>query len=188
MLLEQTGLASGTSCRSSKLIHGGLRYLETAQFSLVHECLRERTLLLKLAPDLVRLQSFYIPVYHSTQRRPWQLRTGLMLYWVLAGFGNDGRFNTVPRSTWDSLDGLNTKNLQAVFQYRDAQTDDAALTKAVMHSATTLGARVIIPATFMSAELKEKNECFEYTKNPYDIITAEDRLMVVYKQYRYFIM
>lgn len=155
MLLEQTGLASGTSCRSSKLIHGGLRYLETAQFSLVHECLRERALLLKLAPDLVRLQSFYIPVYHSTQRRPWQLRTGLMLYWVLDGLSNDGRFNSVPRNSWSSLDGLDTKNLQAVFHYRDAQTDDAALTKAVMQSASTLGARVVMPATFMSAELKE---------------------------------
>ncbi|HEV7930295.1 MAG TPA: FAD-dependent oxidoreductase, partial [Nitrosospira sp.] len=55
MVLEQTAIASGTSSRSSKLIHGGLRYLESRQFSLVHECLRERALLLKLAPGLVEL-------------------------------------------------------------------------------------------------------------------------------------
>ena len=58
-LLEQNDLASGTSSRSSKLIHGGLRYLESAQFSLVKESLRERELLLKLAPSLVRRQKFF---------------------------------------------------------------------------------------------------------------------------------
>ena len=77
LVLEQTGLASATSGRSSKLIHGGLRYLEGLHFSLVRESLRERTLLLKLAPELVHLQAFHIPIYPETSRRPMTIRAGL---------------------------------------------------------------------------------------------------------------
>ena len=66
MVLEQTDIASGTSSCSSKLIHGGLRYLESGEFSLVSECLHERALLLKIAPHLVELKPFYIP-YTSIQ-------------------------------------------------------------------------------------------------------------------------
>jgi glycerol-3-phosphate dehydrogenase len=158
LVLEQNTLASATSSRSSKLVHGGLRYLETAQFSLVRECLGERALLLKLAPELVKLQPFYIPVYRSSQRRPWLLRTGLAIYSILAGLGKEARFNTVPRKLWDSLDGLDLTDLETVYQYHDAQTDDAALTKAVMYSAQMLGAKLAMPALFTSAQLNE-NRC-----------------------------
>src|ERR1700716_446553 len=74
LLIERKALASGTSSRSSKLIHGGLRYLESAQFHLVHESLQERSIMLRIAPDLVELKDFFIPVYRHTRRRPWQLR------------------------------------------------------------------------------------------------------------------
>src|SRR5674476_1029981 len=80
MVLEQTGIASGTSSRSSKLIHGGLRYLESGQFSLVRECLHERALLLELAPQLVKLKPFYIPVYRDSTRRPCATTTGGVCY------------------------------------------------------------------------------------------------------------
>ena len=152
LVLEETAVASATSSRSSKLIHGGLRYLEQAQLGLVRECLRERELLLKLAPDLVHLRAFRIPVYRETRRRPWQLRAGLSLYAVLAGLGKHARFRTLPRSAWDGLDGLQTDGLQAVFEYQDGQTDDAALTQAVLHSAMTLGAELRVPARFLGAE------------------------------------
>ncbi len=151
LVLEQTALAAGTSSRSSKLIHGGLRYLESGQFSLVRECLRERALLLRLAPELVRLTPFYIPIYPHTHRRPWQLYAGLSLYALLGGLGAAARFDTVPRPRWSQLDGLDTSGLQQVFRYNDAQTDDAALTRAVMHSATQLGAELRMPATFLDA-------------------------------------
>ena len=68
LVLEQTALAAGTSSRSSKLIHGGLRYLESGQFALVRECLHDRVLLLILAPELVRLQPFYLPLYGHALR------------------------------------------------------------------------------------------------------------------------
>lgn len=165
LALEQSGLASGTSSRSSKLIHGGLRYLESGQFGLVRECLQERALLLKLAPDLVRLQPFYIPVYHNTTRRPWQLRAGLSLYAVLGGMDKATRFHTLPRRAWANLDGLDTTRLQGVFQYWDGQTDDAALTRAVMHSAQELGAQLSMPSTFTGAEIGAQGCTVHYAHN-----------------------
>lgn len=151
LVLEQTALAAGTSSKSSKLIHGGLRYLETAQFSLVRECLVERERLLANAPHLVELKPFYFPIYSHTKRRPTQIRFGLSLYSLLSGLKKSGRFRSVKASEWAKLDGLSTKNLQAVFQYFDAQTDDQLLTQAVMQSAQDLGAEVIVPAEFKSA-------------------------------------
>ena len=153
LLLEQAAVAAGSSSRSSKLIHGGLRYLETGQFALVRESLRERALMLQLAPELVRVQRFYIPVYAHTRRRPWQLRFGLSLYALLSGLRPESRFGTVPRQQWDGLDGLDTRGLQAVFWYQDGQTDDRALTRAVLHSAEQLGAQLRCPARFDGASL-----------------------------------
>jgi glycerol-3-phosphate dehydrogenase len=156
LLLEQTAAAAGSSSRSSKLIHGGLRYLETGQFHLVRESLHERTTLLRLAPNLVHLQRFYIPIYRETRRRPWQLRVGLSLYAMLSGFGRGAGFGQVPRAEWDSLDGLDREGLRHVFFYHDAQTDDHALTCAVLRSAEQLGARMLCPAQFQSASLLDE--------------------------------
>ncbi|MBI4229496.1 MAG: FAD-dependent oxidoreductase [Planctomycetes bacterium] len=152
LLLEAKAIAHGTSSRSSKLIHGGLRYLETAQFGLVRESLEERSTLLQIAPGLVRLVPFHIPVYGRTTRRPWQIRAGLSLYALLGNLCRDARFTSLPRSEWDALDGLSTDGLQAVYRYHDGQTDDAALTRAVVRSAESLGCRVECPARFDGAE------------------------------------
>ena len=152
LLLERQGIASGTSSRSSKLIHGGLRYLESAQFGLVRESLREREILLRIAPDLVHRVPFYIPVYASTRRRPWMIRSGLALYALLGGLAHGTSFESVPRAQWDDLDGLDNRGLQAVFRYDDAHTDDAALTRAVMRSAQKFGAELRCPANFLSAK------------------------------------
>ncbi|HEY3486844.1 MAG TPA: FAD-dependent oxidoreductase, partial [Gammaproteobacteria bacterium] len=158
LLLEQYAQpALGTSSRSSKLIHGGLRYLETGEFKLVYQCLRERRLLLRNAPGLVKLKPFFIPVYRQTSRGPWQIRAGLALYSLLAGYGRRVRFRTVPRTRWSELDGLRQTDLQQVFQYADAQTDDAALTKAVITSAESLGAEVRYQAEFQRAEFANGN-------------------------------
>lgn len=153
LLLEKTQLAAGTSSKSSKLIHGGLRYLESYEFSLVHESLDERALLLRLAPDLVKLRPFFIPVFNSTRRGPLLVRAGLSLYAILGRLRRQVRFRKVPRSSWSQLDGLITDGLKAVYQYYDAQTDDAALTEAVMRSALELGAELAMPAEFKSGTL-----------------------------------
>lgn len=161
-LLEQTELAAGTSRRSSKLIHGGLRYLESGEFSLVRESVRERELLLKLAPDLVKRQKFFIPVYRYTSRSRWWLLAGLGLYTLLAGFGRWTGFKRIAKSQWDDLDGLTTESLQEVFQYTDAQTDDAALTRAVMASAQSLDAELLCPAEFVGARIHSGGWDIEY--------------------------
>ena len=152
LVLEQSGVASATSCRSSKLIHGGLRYLESGQLNLVRESLRERDILLRIAPQLVRLVPFHIPIYRHTARRAWQIRAGLSLYAVLGNLRRHAWFASLARSQWDELDGLATENLQAVFRYQDAQTDDAALTQAVMRSAQSLGAELVVPGEFLAAQ------------------------------------
>ncbi|MEJ2140003.1 MAG: FAD-dependent oxidoreductase [Gammaproteobacteria bacterium] len=153
MLLEKQAVAAGTSSKSSKLIHGGLRYLESYEFGLVRESLRERALLLKLAPDLVQKQTFILPVYKDMRRSPWLLRTGLSLYYLLSGLDADARFSKVPRAAWGSLEGLRTDGLEAVFRYMDARTDDALLTEAVMRSAQSLGAQLSCPGHFSGAEI-----------------------------------
>ena len=155
LLLEQYAQpAQGTSSKSSKLIHGGLRYLESGQFRLVRECLVERARLLHNAPHLVELKPFCIPVYADTQRRAWQIRAGLGLYALLGG----KRFATLPRAQWARLDGLRTAGLQTVFRYYDAQTDDAALTRAVCASAVSLGAEIRYRHSFAQARC-DKHGC-----------------------------
>lgn len=152
LVLEQASLAHGTSSRSSKLVHGGLRYLETGQLRLVRESLRERTLLARLVPGLVRIEPFYIPVYRASKRGPWPIRAGLTLYALLGGIRANS-FTVVPRRDWEKLDGLETRDLLAVFRYRDGRTDDALLTRAVMASARSLDAELRMPARFEHAEL-----------------------------------
>lgn len=145
----QPGMA--TSSKSSKLIHGGLRYLESGQFKLVRECLEERRYLLDTWPDLVRLVPFHIPVYTHTSRRPWLIRLGLALYSLFSGKS----FRSIRRAQWPQLDGLKTADLQNVFQYFDAQTDDKRLTQRIMETAISKGATCITGAHFESANCNE---------------------------------
>lgn len=164
-VLEQYNqLATGTSSRSSKLVHGGLRYLESGQLSLVRECLAERKHLLRNASDLVRLVPFYIPVYRDSSRRPWMIRAGLSLYALLGGLRPEVRFRKLARREWEQLDGLNTAGLLAVYRYYDAQTDDKALTQAVMDSAIALGAQLILEAKVKHIELNA-NGCMVHYRH-----------------------
>src|SRR5678816_626895 len=84
-VVEQGDFASGTSSRSSKLIHGGLRYLEQGNVKLVWESARERERLRRLAPHLVRPMRFVYPLYRGSKLRPWMLNVGLWGYDLLAG-------------------------------------------------------------------------------------------------------
>ena len=168
LVLEKSDIAAGTSSKSSKLIHGGLRYLESFQFSLVRECLRERALLLKLAPDLVRLTSFYIPLYRETRRKAWQIRTGLIVYGMLSGDYEAGSFEELSDVYWDKLDSLNRRNLMHVFRYHDAQTDDRALTAAVAASAQELGAQMELGAELTRVDLTESDAYVFYRKQGRD--------------------
>src|SRR6516162_4005874 len=87
-LIDKGDFASGTSSASSKLVHGGLRYLEHGDLWLVYEALHERRRLLRNAPHLVRPLRFVLPFYVGARVPPWKWRAGLMLYDLLAGGGN----------------------------------------------------------------------------------------------------
>lgn len=154
LLLEKSKIAAATSSKSSKLIHGGLRYLESFQLGLVKECLNERAILLKLAPGLVKMVPFYIPVYQTTSRRPWKIHAGLWLYNMLAGDAASN-YTKLAKKNWDALDGLKLDKLQAVFRYSDAQTNDTELTKAVVRSAQQLGAEVMLSTKVVKTELRQ---------------------------------
>lgn len=150
VLVEKDALAAGTSSKSSKLIHGGLRYLQQGRLRMVRDALKDRQVLCRVAPHLVQLNHFYIPVYRHSVYRPWKLRAGLALYALLAGLGRDAAFRQVPRRQWPEL-GIETRGLQAVFRYSDGQTDDQRLTQAVMQSAQSLGARLREHTTLLAA-------------------------------------
>jgi glycerol-3-phosphate dehydrogenase len=162
LVLEQYDeVATGSSSRSSKLIHGGLRYLETGQFHLVRECLDERKILLRTAPHLVKLVLFHIPVYRKTRRRPWKITLGLGMYSIMS----KKRFHKIAKKRWPRLDGLRTDDLDAVFSYFDAQTDDARLTRAVLASACELGTRLITGAEFLGARTATDEVTVSYRRS-----------------------
>lgn len=161
IVLEQTAVAAATSSASSKLIHGGLRYLESAQFSLVRKSLKERGRLLNNAPELVKLVPFYIPLYQNSKRKPWQIFAGLSLYAILGGLGQHARFKRLPKKNYKNLN-ITKEGLRAVYQYLDAQTDDMQLTQAVMYSAIQLGAELFCPAQFVSAHSTDSHVRLKY--------------------------
>ena len=149
-LVETRDLASGTSSRSSKLIHGGLRYLEQFDFKLVYEALRERDLLVsKLAPHLVKPVSFMYPLYKKVVERPY-VGAGLVLYDSM-----EGTRRPVPRhkhlsarSALKRAPALSPERLAGAMLYYDAQVDDARHTLTV---ARTAAANSAVMATRVSA-------------------------------------
>ena len=165
LVLEKNAIASGTSSKSSKLIHGGLRYLESYQFSLVRKSLKERAILCRLAPDLIKLQPFYIPIYKTTTRRPWQIRAGLSLYALLGGLRKENLFKRISRKKFKNLDQLEQNNLKKVYQYNDGQTNDVKLTNAVMTSAKQLGTELILPAQLLSIDKNSSGFSVRFIKD-----------------------
>jgi glycerol-3-phosphate dehydrogenase len=148
LLVERDDLASHTSSASTKLIHGGLRYLEQYDFRLVAEALRERERLVHAAPHLIRPMAFVLP--HTNAVRPWWLvRAGLMLYDLLGGR------MTLPRSR-----GLSAADIAYVaplrggakgFVYSDAFVDDSRLTLANAQDAAANGAEIVTRTALASA-------------------------------------
>lgn len=164
-LLEQYDRpARGTSSRSSKLIHGGLRYLETLQLGLVRECLQDRRYLLETYPDLVHLRNFFIPVYRSSSRSRYLIRLGLSLYALLGGLDASNRFRRLDEKEWLGLEGLNTSGMVDCFQYFDAQTDDELLTARLIDEALRDGLGLHFNAQFVACESADDHVSIEYEK------------------------
>lgn len=141
-LVEKGDWASATSSASSKLIHGGLRYLETYDFKLVRKALRERHRLLRIAPHRVWPLRFGVPVYKNSRNGTLKLKAGLMLYDALAGSPDEqmqhAHFSSA--ALIEHFPFLKQQGLKGGFTYGDAQTDDARLVLELVAGALALGA------------------------------------------------
>jgi len=148
-LVEQRDIASGTSGRSSRLIHGGLRYLEQLHFGLVYEALVERARLLRLAPHLVRLEPFLFPIYGIPLLHQGFYGSGIFLYDLLGARRDGGFARHVRPSTALEWAPLRRRGLAGGIIYHDGVEDDARLALAVLRTAIAGGA---VAATRMRAE------------------------------------
>ncbi|WP_045368768.1 glycerol-3-phosphate dehydrogenase [Methyloceanibacter caenitepidi] len=142
MLAEREDYASFTSSASSKLAHGGLRYLEHMEFGLVRESLSERAGLLKTAPHLVSPLKFLLPVFDWQKRSAWFVHTGLALYDLLSLGGEMPGSGRLSQDEVDALPHLRRDHLKAVLHYHDAHADDARLTLSAALDARARGADV----------------------------------------------
>jgi glycerol-3-phosphate dehydrogenase len=142
-LVEQSDLGAGTSSHSSRLVHGGLRYLEEGALHLVFEASRERRILLRLAPHLVRPLPFVFPVHRGDRVPLWKLAAGVWLYELLALFRNVRRPRILGKRTLLREEpALRARGLVGAARYYDAQCDDARLTLAIARAAMAHGAMV----------------------------------------------
>lgn len=142
-LVEKGDFASGTSSKSSKLIHGGIRYLENFEFGLVFEASQERRRLRKIAPHLVKPLPFLMPIYRSSKRGYWLIRAGMWLYDILALFRNVQRHRMLrPQAVAASEPEVDQRDLAGAARFYDCQVDDARLTLATILDASRYGAVV----------------------------------------------
>jgi glycerol-3-phosphate dehydrogenase len=142
-LVEKTDFAAGTSSKSSKMVHGGFRYLEHAQFRLVFEGTNERALLMRVAPHLVRPLEFLLPVYKHDKPGLFVLDVGLWIYDGLSKFSSPKLHRTVRAPRVARLEpGLLLDGLDGALLYYDCATDDARLTLENILDARALGAAV----------------------------------------------
>ncbi|MBC7397063.1 MAG: glycerol-3-phosphate dehydrogenase/oxidase [Bdellovibrionales bacterium] len=140
-LVEKSDYAHGTSSRSSKLVHGGLRYLENYEFHMVHESLTERSFLLRSAPHLVRPLPFYMPVYEDSPHSSYLLSAGMWLYDVLSLFRAPSLHQRLSAGTSTRIiPGIKREGLVCTFKYYDASMWDDALVIDVLVRAHELGA------------------------------------------------
>ena len=140
-VIDKADFGAGTSSHSSRLIHGGIRYLEQGAFHLVFEASRERRVLLTIAPHLVRPLAFLFPVYRGARVPAWKLRAGMWLYDLLAAFRNVRWHRWLRAKKVRRIEpGLKDRGLVGAALYYDAQTDDARLVIATLRSATRAGA------------------------------------------------
>ncbi len=178
LLLDKGDIGSGTSSWSTRLIHGGLRYLEYGELGLVRESLRERECLMKIAPHLVRPLQILVPMYKHGQRGVWKIRAGMIAYDVLS-FGKSlphHRMLTVSE-TLQQAPGLNRQDLLGAAVYFDAQVEYAerlVLENAL--SAVEHGATVITYARVDKFQIQDGKVCgVEFTRlqSPTDKVQDE---------------
>jgi glycerol-3-phosphate dehydrogenase len=155
-LLEKGDFAAGTSSKSSKMIHGGLRYLKHLQIRLVRESLREREVLLKIAPHLVHPFPYILPVYEGGPDSRLRLKVGLVAYDLLAGSRRVGHHRMLSANELLRIEpALRRDGLRGGFRYFDCLVDDARLTLVTIRSAAQHGAAIVSYAEVTDLERDE---------------------------------
>jgi len=161
-VVEMKDIAYGTSSRSSKLVHGGLRYLEQMEFSLVFESVSERRILLDIAPHLVNPMGFLFPVYKGARRGIPTINAGMWLYDGLALFRTPRRHRKLkPADVTKEEPTLRSEDIKGAPLYYDCSTDDARLT---LENALDAAARGAVISTY--------TKCVSFLKNDEGRITG----------------
>lgn len=153
LLVEQKDFAWGTSSRSSKLVHGGLRYLKEGHIFLTRDSIKERERLLKEAPGLVEPLGFLVPIYRGRGLGKWTLEAGLSIYDLIAK-KRQHRFYDVPESV-KLVPHIDQKGLMGAFHFFDAQVDDARLVLRLITEAINSGGHAL---NYTSVETINRND------------------------------
>jgi glycerol-3-phosphate dehydrogenase len=157
-LVEQHDFAFGTSSRSSRLLHGGLRYLAQGRLGLVHEASIEKRVLHHIAPHLTQPLQFIFPAYTGTEWPLWKMRIGVKLYDLLCGGKNFGKSAAISRTELLSqVPHLAARELKGGVRYFDAFTNDARLVLDTLRSAVVNGATVVNYLRFKKADRVSQN-------------------------------
>ncbi len=170
-IIDKGDFGGGTSSRSSRLVHGGLRYLEVGDWRLVFEASRERRILLKIAPHLVRPRSFIFPIHRGGRVSKIKLAAGLTLYDLMALLRNVRRHRMLgKRRTLKAEPNLRRSGLKGSGRYYDAECDDARLTLATVRSAHAHGA---LAANYVAMDDLERGDGRIRGARVTDLITHE---------------
>ncbi len=171
-LVEKQDFASGTSSKSTKLVHGGLRYLENFEFAMVAQALKERYLQLKESPHLVKSLGFIIPIYQSGSRSLWKVRLGVFLYdWLCGKYSIGSSRPLTIKEVQHFLPGINSDGLKGGVIYYDAQMDDARLCLDNVSRASELGADV---ANYVEVKAVDINEQKIFQVRVVDHLTGKE--------------
>jgi glycerol-3-phosphate dehydrogenase len=153
LVIDQWDFAFGTSSRSSRLLHGGLRYLAQGRIGLVHEASTEKVTLARIAPHLAAPLPFVFPTYKGDGWPRWKLRIGVKIYDLLCGGRNLGKSSGLsPAEATGMLPGLNAERLTGGMRYFDGFTNDARLVIDTLRSAAAAGAAALNYTALVSAE------------------------------------
>lgn len=131
LLIDEHGISEQTSSKSSKMLHGGIRYLENFQFKLVYEALKERNYWLKRRPDQVKVNTFILPLPKNHPYPAWLIHLGLKLYQWLS-FSKNTKIIRYKKGQWSEFIGLETSEFKAIFSYEDTIVDDQGLAKVLV--------------------------------------------------------
>ena len=165
LLIERKDFSSQTSERSSKMLHGGIRYLENLDFSLVFEALHEKNLWLKLLPHLAHEVPFYLPVFKDSKRPLWMIRLGMFLYDFLSSFENSPHQIKSAKDVHQQIPVLKTAGLSGAGVYYDGIMDDAKITLEVIFDALKEKCAHAMTYTEVTTVTKNKNKNIIHCKN-----------------------